>query len=73
VTPELARYQPPPAAIIVPVGPDGGAGQLPDSDGLLPAEMVSQLKGRDMMVDRFAELLGVKTDEAVIRRRSTPS
>jgi hypothetical protein len=35
--------------------------------------MVSQLKGRDMMVDRFAELLGIKTDEAVIRRRSTPS
>jgi NADH dehydrogenase FAD-containing subunit len=58
---ELARYQPPPAGIIVPVGPDGGAGQRPDSADLVPAETVAQLKGRDMMVQRFAELLGVST------------
>jgi NADH dehydrogenase FAD-containing subunit len=55
----LARYQPLPTAIIVPVGPDGGAGQRPDSTELVPAEVVAQLKGRDMMVQRFAELLGV--------------
>jgi apoptosis-inducing factor 2 len=52
----LTRYQPPPAAIIVPVGPDGGAWQRPDSADLVPAEVVAQLKGRDMMVQRFAEL-----------------
>jgi NADH dehydrogenase FAD-containing subunit len=57
----LTRYQPPPAAIIVPVGPDGGAGQRPDSADLVPAEVVAQLKGRDMMVQRFAELLGAST------------
>ena len=57
---ELARYEPAPPSIIVPVGPDGGAGQRHGSEDLVPAEVVSQLKGRDMMVDRFAELLGVK-------------
>jgi apoptosis-inducing factor 2 len=57
----LARYQPPPAAIIVPVGPDGGAGQRADAADLVPAEVVAQLKGRDMMVQRFAELLGAST------------
>ena len=56
---ELARYQPPPASIIVPIGPDGGAGQRPDSADLVTAETVAQLKGRDMMVQRFAELLGL--------------
>jgi len=56
---ELARYQPPPAGIIVPIGPDGGAGQRAGSADLVSAEQVAQLKGRDMMVQRFAELLGV--------------
>jgi len=45
----------------VPVGPDGGAGQLAGRDDLLPAETVAELKGRDMMVGRFAELLGLST------------
>jgi apoptosis-inducing factor 2 len=55
---EPARYQPPPASIIVPVGPEGGAGQRADSSDLVPAEVVAQLKGRDMMVQRYVELLG---------------
>ena len=58
---ELARYQPPPASIIVPIGPDGGAGQRAGLDDLVPAETVAQLKGRDIMVGRFAELLGLST------------
>jgi NADH dehydrogenase FAD-containing subunit len=57
----LARYQPPPPAIIVPIGPNGGAGQRADSADLVSAEVVAQLKGRDMMVQRFAELLGAST------------
>jgi NADH dehydrogenase FAD-containing subunit len=56
---ELARYEPAPPSIIIPVGPDGGAGQRHGSENLVPAEVVSQLKGRDMMVDRFVEMLGV--------------
>ena len=49
------------ASIIVPIGPDGGAGQRAGRDELVPAETVAQLKGRDMMVGRFAELLGLST------------
>ncbi len=55
----LARYEPAPPAIIVPIGPEGGAGQRPGTEDLVPAAVVAELKGRDMMVDRFAELLGV--------------
>ena len=43
----------------MPIGPEGGSGQRPDSEDLLPAEVVAQVKGRDMMVARFAEMLGV--------------
>lgn len=57
---ELSSYQPPPPGIIVPIGPEGGSGQRPDSDELVAPEIVAQAKGRDMMVDRFAELLGVR-------------
>ena len=38
-----------------------GAGQRAGHDDLVPAETVAQLKGRDMMVGRFAELLGLST------------
>jgi apoptosis-inducing factor 2 len=58
---ELARYEAPAASIIVPIGPDGGAGQLAGSEDLMPTETVAELKGRDMMVGRFAELLGLST------------
>jgi apoptosis-inducing factor 2 len=56
---DLARYEPSQPVIMVPVGPDGGSGQLPGSDDLATPERVAQAKGRDMMVDRFAQLLGV--------------
>ena len=56
---ELTSYQSSPPVIIVPIGPDGGSGQLPGSDDLASPERVAQAKGRDMMVDRFTELLGV--------------
>ncbi len=54
-----SRYEPAPAGIVVPIGPEGGSGQRPGSADLLPSEVVAQVKGRDMMVDRFAEMLGV--------------
>jgi len=56
---ELSRYDPPPPGIVVPIGPDGGAGQRGGQDELLPAAVVADLKGRDMMVDRYIALLGV--------------
>jgi len=56
---DLTSYQSSPPVIIVPIGPDGGSGQLPGSDDLATPERVAQVKGRDMMVGRFTELLGV--------------
>jgi hypothetical protein len=56
---ELSRYEAAPPSIVVPIGPEGGSGQRPGSDDLLPPAMVAELKGRDMMVARFAEMLGV--------------
>jgi NADH dehydrogenase FAD-containing subunit len=60
---ELTSYQPSPPVIIVPIGPEGGSGQLPDSDELASAELVAQAKGRDMMVGRFTELFGLSGDD----------
>jgi NADH dehydrogenase FAD-containing subunit len=56
---ELSRYEPMAPGIMVPVGPEGGSGQRPGVDELIPAEVVAAGKGRDMMVGRFAEMLGV--------------
>jgi NADH dehydrogenase FAD-containing subunit len=60
----LGKYEPSPPGIVVPIGPEGGSGQRPDSDDLLPPEVVAQVKGRDMMVARFAEMLGVPAGDA---------
>ena len=41
------------------IGPHGGSGQRPGVEDLVAAEVVAELKGRDMMVDRFAGLFGI--------------
>ena len=56
---ELAAYQSVGPALVVPVGPSGGAGQLPGQDNIVGPGTVAELKGRDMMVDHFAELFGL--------------
>lgn len=48
---------------MVPIGPEAGSGQRPGREELLPPEMVAELKGRDMMVARYAEMLGVPVGE----------
>jgi NADH dehydrogenase FAD-containing subunit len=55
---QATHYAPLPPAILVPLGPAGGAGQVPGHDGPLPAEKVAELKGRDMMVGRYREIFG---------------
>ena len=57
--PELSRYEAAPPGIVIPIGPEGGSGQRPGREEFLPAEVVAELKGRDMMVARYAEMLGV--------------
>jgi NADH dehydrogenase FAD-containing subunit len=56
---DLTPYEPVEPAIIVPIGPEGGSGQLPGQAELAPRAMVSKAKGRDLMVDRYAEIFGV--------------
>ena len=46
-------------AIAVPIGPRGGAGQFPGQDEIVGRDVISEVKGRDLMVDRFSELFGL--------------
>jgi apoptosis-inducing factor 2 len=57
--PDLAPYESMGVAIAVPIGPTGGAGQFPGQDEIISREVIAELKGRDMMVDRFEELFGL--------------
>ncbi|XVQ06528.1 NAD(P)/FAD-dependent oxidoreductase [Spirillospora sp. CA-255316] len=56
-----ATYQPLPfPMILLPLGPNGGVGQLPSSEGpfVAPAAMVSEYKGADLFTGRFIEQFG---------------
>jgi NADH dehydrogenase FAD-containing subunit len=57
-----AVYRPSPfPSILLPLGPNGGVGQMPSLDGptLMPAQTVSEYKGADLFTDRFTELFGI--------------
>lgn len=54
---ERVTYTPSPPAIVLPIGSDGGAGQLPNRDEILDGAAVAEIKGRDLMVDRYVQLL----------------
>ena len=58
---DLAPYEPYGTAIVVPIGPEGGSGQLPGQEELASREMVAEVKGRDLMVGRYAETFGLPT------------
>jgi hypothetical protein len=59
-----AVYRPSPVpAVLLPLGPERGVGQIPSQDDpgvpvVLPARAVSEYKGADLMVGRFEELFG---------------
>jgi NADH dehydrogenase FAD-containing subunit len=55
---ELADYEPMPPVIVLPLGPTGGASQLPGSD-VAGAETTAEIKGAHMFLDRYAELFGI--------------
>jgi NADH dehydrogenase FAD-containing subunit len=59
--PPTATYRPLPyPMILLPLGPRGGAGQLPTPDGpaVVAAATVSQYKGADLFTGRFTEQFG---------------
>ena len=57
---ELAAYAPSRPVIILPLGPAGGSGQLPDGEIASP-ELISKIKGQHMMIDRYVEMLNLTT------------
>ncbi len=56
---DLAEYQSMGVAIAVPIGPNGGAGQFPGQDTIVGPETIAEVKGRDLMVDRYGEFFGL--------------
>ncbi|MFC6081452.1 NAD(P)/FAD-dependent oxidoreductase [Sphaerisporangium aureirubrum] len=56
---EQVAYVPMPPVIAVPIGPRRGAGQLPGVEGVVEGETIAEIKGRDLMVGRLAETLGL--------------
>lgn len=61
---DLAAYERFPAAIAVPLGPEGGAGQFPGQEGIVGAAVIAEVKGRELMVGGLAETLGLASDAA---------
>lgn len=57
----LRTYTPPAPAIALPLGPKGGLTYSPEA-GLLGAEQTAEIKGRDMMIARFGDVLGLDED-----------
>jgi apoptosis-inducing factor 2 len=55
---EPASYTRFPAVIAVPLGPEGGAGQLPGVEGIAGPEVIAEVKGRTLRVESFDELFG---------------
>ncbi|MFK3980245.1 NAD(P)/FAD-dependent oxidoreductase [Micromonospora sp. NPDC050397] len=51
---QTTAYVAPGPMILVPLGPDGGAGMLPWIEGVAGPEAASEIKGRGMLVDTYS-------------------
>jgi NADH dehydrogenase FAD-containing subunit len=56
---ELSDYEPSPPAIVIPLGPTGGASELPGQDEIAGAEQTAAIKGSHLFVERYRELFGL--------------
>jgi apoptosis-inducing factor 2 len=56
---ELQTYEPTPPAIVIPLGPSGGASELPGQDAVVGPETTATIKGEHMFVDTYHELFGL--------------
>ena len=61
---DLVEYQSVGVAIAVTIGPTGGAGRFPSQDQIVGRETITEVKGRDLMVDQFGEVFGLATSTA---------
>lgn len=57
----MTTYQPSPPGIVIPLGPSGGATYRVGL-GVLNGAETAQIKGAHLMLDRFAELLGLQRE-----------
>jgi NADH dehydrogenase FAD-containing subunit len=57
---DRVAYEPLPPFILIPLGPLGGAAQLPGSDDIAGAEQASEMKGSHLMIARYEEMFGVQ-------------
>ncbi|GAA3515526.1 NAD(P)/FAD-dependent oxidoreductase [Actinocatenispora rupis] len=55
-----AAYRPGPPTMLLPLGPDGGVGQMATPDGpvAVPTSTVTEYKGAGLMIGRFREMFG---------------
>ena len=53
---ERVVYERYPPVIAVPLGPEGGAGQLPGHDGIAGPETIAEIKGRAMLIGHYESL-----------------
>jgi NADH dehydrogenase FAD-containing subunit len=61
----LEDYEPYPPAMVIPLGPHGGASELPGQDEIAGAEATATIKGEHMFVSRYRELFGLQPAPAV--------
>lgn len=50
---ELKDYAPPPPAIVIPLGPAGGASELPGQDEIAGAEQTAAIRGSHLFIERY--------------------
>ena len=60
--PGNATYEPSPPVILVPLGPDGGAAQLPGAEEIAGPEQAAQFKGSHLLIGRYRELFGLPAE-----------
>jgi apoptosis-inducing factor 2 len=56
---ELVAYEPSPPAIVIPLGPSGGASELPGQDDVAGPETTAAIKGEHMFVQNYRERFGL--------------
>lgn len=56
---ELQDYEPSPPAIVIPLGPIGGASELPGQDEIAGADQTAAIKGSHLFIERYRELFGL--------------
>ena len=62
---ELRAYEPMPPAIVFPLGPSGGASELPGQDEIAGGEQTAAIKGEHMFVDAYRERFGLTEPASV--------